>query len=321
MIDIDKTNVKIIDMTDDGTYGKVVVEPLERGFGVTLGNSLRRVMLSSLAGAAVTSIKIEGVQHEFATIPGVKEDVAEIVLNIKNLRFKLYGAAPKRIYIEAHGKGEVTAADIKYDPEIDVLSTEQHIATLSEDASLVMELTVSEGKGYVSAEKNKQDAQPEIGRIAVDSIYTPVVKVNYSVENTRVGQITDYDKLILEAWTDGSVSAKEAVSIAAKILVDHLELLMELSNIVSDRYKHQSNSNESNDKNILDITLEEMNLSVRAFNCLKRVGVNNLKDLLKMSEEEILKIKNLGKKSLNEVILKVEALGFKMFDDDKQDQI
>lgn len=315
MINIDKTNVNVIATTDDGTYGKIVIEPLERGFGVTLGNSLRRVLLSSLSGAAVTSIKINGVQHEFSTIPGVKEDVAEIVLNVKDIRFKLYGAAPKKLYIETHGKGEITAENIKYDPEIDVLNTNLHIATISENVPFMMELTVGEGRGYVSADKNKQEMHPEIGVIAVDSIYTPVKKVNYSVENTRVGQITDYDKLVLEVWTDGSVSAKEAVSIASKILVVHLEILMELSNLPNDKKDAQKLEDTDNDGASLNITIEELDLSVRAFNCLKRVGIHHLKDLLKISEEEVLKIKNLGKKSLNEIVQKVNALGFKMFKD------
>jgi DNA-directed RNA polymerase subunit alpha len=321
LIDIDKTSVEVVDMSDDGKYSKVIVGPLERGFGITLGNSLRRVLLSSLTGVAVTSIKIDGIQHEFSTIPGVKEDVAEIILNIKNIRFRLYGTAPKKLYLEASGKGELTAGKIKYDPEVDVLNTDLHIATLADGASISMELTIDEGKGYVPSEKNKQNLRREIGSIAVDSIFTPVCKVNYFVENTRVGQITDYDRLILELWTDGSVEVKEAVSLASKILIDHLSLLLELSGSIAGGTYRKIDVGDGDRSRIYNMTLEEMELSVRSFNCLKRVGISYVHDLLKMKEEDIMKIKNLGKKSLEEVIGKINAMGFKMFASESSSQI
>ncbi|GHU86364.1 DNA-directed RNA polymerase subunit alpha [Clostridia bacterium] len=323
MIDIDKTNVEVVDMSDDGKHGKVVIGPLERGFGITLGNSLRRVLLSSLPGVAVTSIKIDGIQHEFSTVPGVKEDVAEIILNIKSIRFRLYGTAPKKLYLEAHGKGELTAGKIKYDPEIDVLNTDLHIATLSDEASISIELTIGEGKGYVPSEKNKQNLRREIGSIAIDSIFTPVCKVNYFVENTRVGQITDYDRLILELWTDGSIEVKEAVSLASRILIDHLGLLVELSGTLEPGgpYRRPIGIGDGDRGRIYNMTLEEMDLSVRSFNCLKRVGISYVHDLLRMKEEDIMKIKNLGKKSLDEVINKINAMGFKMFASEGSAQI
>ncbi|MDR1354098.1 MAG: DNA-directed RNA polymerase subunit alpha [Oscillospiraceae bacterium] len=315
MIDIDKTNVEVCDVSEDGSYGKVIIAPLDRGFGYTLGNSLRRVLLSSLRGAAVTAIKIEGVPHEFSTIQGVKEDVSEIILNVKNMRFKLYGGAPRKLFLEAHGKCNVTAGDIKYDPEIDVLNSGLHIATLSENASLSMELMIGEGKGYSPGEKNKQDMQYDLGSIVIDSIFTPVCKVNYFVENTRVGQVTDYDKLILELWTDGSVEVRDAVSLASKTLIDHFELLLELSSSIGGSYRKRGDAAAIEQERLYGMTLEEMDLSVRAFNCLKRVGISHLRDLLNMSEEDIMKIKNLGKKSLTEVIAKINALGFRVLPD------
>lgn len=309
MIEFEKPKIEAVELKSDGTYGKLVLEPLERGFGITLGNSLRRVLLSSLPGVAVTSIKIDGVQHEFSTIPGVKEDVTEIVLNVKGLIAKLYDEAPVTVYIEAEGECEVTAGDIKTDSGVEILDPGMHIATLDEGAKLNMELVIDRGRGYVSAERNKQNMQPVIGVIPVDSIYTPVLKVNYNVENTRVGQITDYDKLTLEVWTDGTVSAKEAVSLAAKVLNEHLNLFADLSD---DPYldKIMVEKSEINNEKVLEMTIEELDLSVRSFNCLKRAGINTVEDLTNRSEEDMMKVRNLGRKSLDEVILKLKSLGY-----------
>lgn len=308
MIEFEKPKIEAVELKSDGTYGKLVLEPLERGFGITLGNSLRRVLLSSLPGVAVTSIKIDGVQHEFSTIPGVKEDVTEIVLNVKGLIAKLYDDAPVTVYIEAEGECEVTAGDIKTDSGVEILDPGMHIATLDEGAKLNMELVIDRGRGYVSAERNKQNMQPVIGVIPVDSIYTPVLKVNYNVENTRVGQITDYDKLTLEVWTDGTVSVKEAVSLAAKVLNEHLNLFADLSD---DPYldKIMVEKSEINNEKVLEMTIEELDLSVRSFNCLKRAGINTVEDLTNRSEEDMMKVRNLGRKSLDEVILKLKSLG------------
>ena len=311
MIEFEKPKIEAVELKSDGTYGKLILEPLERGFGITLGNSLRRVLLSSLPGVAVTSIKIDGVQHEFSTIPGVKEDVTEIVLNVKGLIAKLYDEAPVTVYIEAEGECEVTAGDIKTDSGVEILDPGMHIATLDEGAKLNMELVIDRGRGYVSAERNKQNMQPVIGVIPVDSIYTPVLKVNYNVENTRVGQITDYDKLTLEVWTDGTVSVKEAVSLAAKVLNEHLNLFTDLSddpyldNIMVEKI-------EVNDEQLLEMTIEELDLSVRSFNCLKRAGINTVEDLTNRSEEDMMKVRNLGRKSLDEVILKLKSLGYSL---------
>ncbi len=309
MIEFEKPKIEAVELKSDGTYGKLVLEPLERGFGITLGNSLRRVLLSSLPGVAVTSIKIDGVQHEFSTIPGVKEDVTEIVLNVKGLIAKLYDEAPVTVYIEAEGECEVTAGDIKTDSGVEILDPGMHIATLDEGAKLNMELVIDRGRGYVSAERNKQNMQPVIRVIPVDSIYTPVLKVNYNVENTRVGQITDYDKLTLEVWTDGTVSAKEAVSLAAKVLNEHLNLFADLSD---DPYldKIMVEKSEINNEKVLEMTIEELDLSVRSFNCLKRAGINTVEDLTNRSEEDMMKVRNLGRKSLDEVILKLKSLGY-----------
>ena len=308
MIEFEKPKIEAVELKSDGTYGKLVLEPLERGFGITLGNSLRRVLLSSLPGVAVTSIKIDGVQHEFSTIPGVKEDVTEIVLNVEGLIAKLYDDAPVTVYIEAEGECEVTAGDIKTDSGVEILDPGMHIATLDEGAKLNMELVIDRGRGYVSAERNKQNMQPVIGVIPVDSIYTPVLKVNYNVENTRVGQITDYDKLTLEVWTDGTVSAKEAVSLAAKVLNEHLNLFADFSD---DLYidKIMVEKTEINNEKVLEMTIEELDLSVRSFNCLKRAGINTVEDLTNRSEEDMMKVRNLGRKSLDEVILKLKSLG------------
>jgi len=306
---IEKPDIEIVKLKPDGKYGMFVLEPLEAGYGNTLGNSLRRVLLSSLPGVAVTSVKIDGIQHEFSTIPGVKEDVTEIILNVKGLIAKMYGECPKTVYIEAEGEGVVTAGDIKTDSEIEILDPGMHIATLSAGAKLFMELTFDRGRGYVSAEKNKTLIQPTIGVIAVDSIYTPVLKVNYTVENTRVGQRTDYDKLIIEVWTDGTISAKEAVSYAAKLLCDHLSSFVDLSDELTQPELMVEKDDKSKDK-ILEMTIEELDLSVRSFNCLKRAGINTVDDLINKSQEDMMKVRNLGKKSFEEVRAKLQSLGF-----------
>ena len=307
---IEKPEIETVKLKPDGKYGMFTLEPLECGFGNTLGNSLRRVLLSSLPGVAVTSIKIDGVQHEFSTIPGVKEDVTEIILNIKGLIAKMYGESPKTVYIEAEGECEVMAGDIKADSEIEILDPGMHIATLTAGAKLYMEMTLDRGRGYVSAEKNKSRMnQPAIGVIAVDSIYTPVLKVNYSVENTRVGQRTDFDKLIIEVWTDGTISAKEAVSYAAKVLCEHLNLFVELSDEASQPELMVEKDDKSKDK-ILEMTIEDLELSVRSFNCLKRANINTVDDLISKSPEEMMKVRNLGKKSFDEVRAKLNSLGF-----------
>ena len=310
MIEIEKPRIESLHPSEDASYGKFVVEPLERGYGTTLGNSLRRVLLSSLPGVAVTSVKIEGILHEFSTIPGVKEDVTEIILNIKSLIAKINGDGPKVVYIEAEGPCEVTAGSIKCDSEVEILQPEMHIATLGEGARLFMEITLDKGRGYVPAERNKQLMQPVIGVIPVDSIYTPVNKVNYTVENTRVGQITDYDKLSLEVWTNGTISAEEAVSLAAKVITDHLRLFVDLT---GDAYADTSIMVEKDDadkEKKLEMTIEELDLSVRSFNCLKRAGINTVGDLISKSEEDMIKVRNLGRKSLEEVISKLDTLGF-----------
>ncbi len=312
---IEKPEIEIVKLKPDGKYGMFVLEPLEAGYGNTLGNSLRRVLLSSLPGVAVTSVKIDGVQHEFSTIPGVKEDVTEIILNVKGLIAKMYGDAPKTVYIEAEGECEVTAGDIKTDSEIEILDPGMHIATLSAGAKFFMELTFDRGRGYVSAEKNKSIMQPAIGVIAVDSIYTPVLKVNYSVENTRVGQRTDYDKLIIEVWTDGTISAKEAVSYAAKVLCEHLELFVDLSDELTQPELMVEKDDKSKDK-LLEMTIEDLDLSVRSFNCLKRAGINTVDDLINKSQEDMMKVRNLGKKSFEEVRAKLQSLGFDLASSD-----
>ena len=316
MIGIEKPSIEALDLSADGTYGKFVVEPLERGYGTTLGNSLRRVLLSSLPGYAITSVKIDGVLHEFSTIDGVKEDVTEIVLNLKGVILKIHGDGPKTIYIDASGKCEVTAGDIKVDSDVEILNPEHLIATLEDGASLKMELTADRGRGYVSAERNKQLMQPVIGVIAIDSIYTPVLKVNYTVENTRVGQITDYDKLSLEAWTDGTISAQEAVSLGAKILTDHLNLFVDLSDEARETETMIDKPDDVKGKT-LEMTIEELDLSVRSFNCLKRASINTVEDLTNRSEEDMMRVRNLGRKSLDEVIAKLDSLGLTLRKDDE----
>ena len=313
MVKIIEPRIETTELKPDGTYGRFVAEPLDRGFGITLGNSLRRVLLSSLPGVAVSSVKIDGIQHEFSTIPGVKEDVTEIILNIKGLTAKLYCDEPVRVKIAAEGEGEVTAGSITGSSEVEVLDPGMHIASLADGAKLSMELVLQKGQGYVSADRNKQldGEKAPVGTIFVDSIYTPVLKVNYSVENTRVEQITDYDKLTLEVWTDGTISAKEAVSLAAKILNRQLNHFVELSDEVGSTEIMEKKEDTGRDK-VLGMTIEELDLSVRAFNCLKRAGVNSVGDLINKSPDEMMKVRNLGKKSLEEVISKLEALGFNL---------
>ena len=310
MVEIEKPNIECIEDLENSSYGKYVVQPLERGYGTTLGNALRRILLSSLEGTAVTTIKIAGVQHEFCTIPGVKEDVTQIVLNVKKIIAKLHCSGTKRVYIQASGEGKVTAGDIKADSEVEILNPDLHIATLGADATLNMELTMSHGRGYVSAERNKP-SQTVIGVIPVDSIYSPVLKVNYTVENTRVGNMTDYDKMTLEVWTDGTISAREAVSLGAKILCDHFVLFTDLSDTVGTRSTVVEKPETQHDK-MLEMTIEELDLSVRSFNCLKRAGINTVEDLISKTEDEMMKVRNLGRKSLEEVINKLAAMGLSL---------
>ena len=318
MMEIERPKIDTASLSPDGRYGKFVVEPLERGFGTTLGNSLRRVLLSSLPGVAVTSVKIDGVVHEFSTIPGVKEDVTEIVLNLKGIEAKLFTDGPATVRIEAEGEGEVTAGSIKQSDEIEILNPEWHIATLAEGAKLVMELTFDKGRGYVPAERNKQAVleKNDINTLPVDSIYTPVLKVNYAVDNTRVGQITDYDKLTVEVWTDGTISAQEAVSLAARILTEHLNLFANLSEETMGTEIMVEKDDKGKEK-ALEMTIEELDLSVRSFNCLKRAGINTVEDLINKSEDEMMKVRNLGRKSLEEVMAKLDSLGFTFTKDDE----
>ena len=314
MVKIIEPKIETAELRPDGSYGKFIAEPLDRGFGITLGNSLRRVLLSSLPGVAVSSIKIDGVQHEFSTIPGVKEDVTEIVLNIKRIIARLHSDEPKTVYIEASGECEVTAGDIKADGEVEILNPEQHICSLGPDASFNMEITLSHGRGYVPSDKNKTPNMP-IGTIAVDSIYTPVYKVNYTVENTRVGNMTDYDKLTLEVWTDSTISARDAVSLGAKILSDHLSLFTNLSETVASKPTMAEKAETHRDK-VLEMTIEELDLSVRSFNCLKRANINNVEDLISRTGEDMMKVRNMGRKSLEEVQNKLAMMGLSLASDD-----
>ena len=316
MIGIEKPRIEFSDSMEETAHGVFVVEPLERGFGTTLGNSLRRVLLSSLPGYAITSVKIDGILHEFSTIPNVKEDVTEIVLNLKGVILKIHGDGPKIMYIEANGSGEITAGDIKTDSEVEILNPDHHIATLDNGAHVAMELTADKGRGYVSSDRNKQLLAPEIGVIAIDSIYSPVLKVNYTVNNTRVGQITDYDTLSIEVWTDGTISAKEAVSFAAKILTEHLNLFVDLSDEVSNTEIMVVKDDSAKEK-VLEMTIEELDLSVRSFNCLKRAGINTVEDLINKTEDDMMKVRNLGRKSLDEVVNKLASLGFTLKDEDE----
>ena len=315
MIEIEKPQIECIETPGDASYGKYVIEPLERGYGTTLGNALRRIMLSSLPGTAATSIKIAGVQHEFSTIPGVKEDVTEIVLNVKSLLTKLHCEGTKTVYIEAAGPCEVTAGDIKSDGEVEVLNPELHLATLDVGATLSMEITLSHGRGYVSADRNKAQRPGVIGVIPIDSIYTHVYKVNYTVENTRVGSMSDFDKLTLEVWTDSTISARDAVSLGAKILCDHFALFTDLSDTLDGRPIVVEKSADPQ-STVLDMTIEELDLSVRSFNCLKRANINTVADLISKTEDEMMKVRNLGRKSLEEVIGKLEAMGLSLADEE-----
>lgn len=315
MIEIEKPQIECIETPGDASYGKYVIEPLERGYGTTLGNALRRIMLSSLPGTAATSIKIAGVQHEFSTIPGVKEDVTEIVLNVKNLLTKLYCEGGKTVFIEATGPCEVTAGDIKSDGEVEVLNPELHLATLDVGATLSMEITLSHGRGYVSADRNKALRPNVIGVIPIDSIYTPVYKVNYTVESTRVGASSDYDKLTLEVWTDTTITARDAVSLGAKILCDHFALFTDLSDTLGDKSTVVEKAADSKDK-MLELTIEELDLSVRSFNCLKRANINTVEDLISKTEDEMMKVRNLGRKSLEEVINKLAMMGLSLASED-----
>ncbi|MGB9802935.1 MAG: DNA-directed RNA polymerase subunit alpha [Desulfofundulus sp.] len=310
MLEIEKPRIECVESSPDNTYAKFVVEPLERGYGITLGNSLRRILLSSLPGAAVTSVKIEGVLHEFSTIPGVREDVTDIILNLKSLCLKLHTDEEKILRIEARGEGAVKAGDIIHDQDVEILNPDLHIATLAPNGRLFMEITVAKGRGYVPAERNKK-GDHIIGVIPVDSVFTPVRKVNYTVENTRVGQRTDYDKLTLEVWTDGSIRPDEATSLSAKILGEHLRLFIGLTEAVKDVEIMVEKEEEKKNK-ILEMTIEELDLSVRSYNCLKRAGINTVEELIQRNEEEMMKVRNLGKKSLEEVINKLSELGLSL---------
>lgn len=316
MIEIEKPRIECLESPDDISYGKFVVEPLERGYGTTLGNSLRRVLLSSLPGYAPTSIRIAGVQHEFSTIPGVKEDVTEIVLNVKGIIARLHCDGPKTVYIEAAGECEVTAGDITADAEVEILNPELHIASLGPDGALSMEITLDHGRGYIPADKNKS-AQQVIGTIPVDSIYAPVLKVNYAVENTRVGNQTDFDKLTIEVWTDKTISARDALSLGAKILCDHFTLFTDLSDTIGNSCTVVEKEPERPDT-VMKMTIEELDLSVRSFNCLKRANINTVEDLTNKTEEEMIKVRNLGRKSLEEVEHKLAMMGLSLASDDNQ---
>ena len=316
MIEIKKPRIECIENPTDSSYGKYVIEPLERGYGTTLGNSLRRVLLSSLPGTACTSIKIAGIQHEFSTIPGVKEDVTEIVLNVKSIIARLHSTEPKTVYIEASGEGIITAGDIKADSEVEILNPEQPIATLGPDGALNMELVLDHGRGYVSADKNKTPTMA-IGTIPVDSIFTPVLKVNYTVENTRVGNQTDFDKLTIEVWTDKTMTSRDAISLGAKILCDHFKLFTELSDVVGSGSTVVEKV-ETQPDTVMNMTIEELDLSVRSFNCLKRANINTVADLVSKTEEEMIKVRNLGRKSLEEVIHKLTMMGLSLASEDNQ---
>lgn len=310
MMEIEKPRIEILELSEDNSYGKFVVEPLERGYGTTLGNSLRRVLLSSLPGASVSSIKIQGVLHEFSTIPGVLEDVPEIILNIKGIAAKMYSDEPVTLLIDVEGEKEITAGDIVTGLDVEIINTDHHIATVNEDGRFHMELELVKGRGYVVAEKNKREGQP-VGVIPVDSAFTPVSKVNYHVENTRVGNITDYDRLVLEVWTNGTMDADEATSLGAKILTEHLNLFIGLTEHVSS-VEIMVEKEEDKKEKVLEMTVEELDLSVRSYNCLKRAAINTVEELTQKSEDEMMKVRNLGKKSLEEVQRKLAELGLSL---------
>jgi DNA-directed RNA polymerase subunit alpha len=307
LIEIEKPKIETVSLSEEGTYGKFVVEPLERGYGTTLGNSLRRILLSSLPGAAVTSVQIDGVLHEFSTVPGVKEDVTEIILNLKGLSLKIHSDEDKVLEIDAEGEGAVVAGDIRGDSDVEILNPDLHIATLSSDSRLHMRIHANRGRGYVQADKNKKEEQL-IGLVPIDSIYTPITRVNYSIENTRVGQVTNYDKLTLEVWTDGSIRPEEAVSLGAKILTEHLLLFVGLTDEAKDAEIMVEKEEDKKEK-VLEMTIEELDLSVRSYNCLKRAGINTVQELITKTEEDMMKVRNLGRKSLEEVQEKLEELG------------
>ena len=315
MIEFEKPNIECLEVNDSKNYAKFVCEPLERGYGVTIGNSLRRILLSSLPGCAITSVKIDGALHEFSTIPNVVEDVPEIIINLKNVRLKFDEVEEKTLRIEFKGEGEVTAADIITDGTVEILNPELHIATVSEGGSLVMEMTADKGRGYNSAEKNKKPNQ-DISVLPIDSIYTPVKKVNYQVENTRVGQMVDYDKLVIEVWTDGSLKAHEALSLAAKVMTGHLELFIDLSEATKNT-QVMIEKEESKKEKVLEMSIEELELSVRSFNCLKRAGISTVEDLTNRSESDMMKVRNLGKKSFDEVTAKLNSLGLSFASEDE----
>lgn len=307
MIEFERPNIKCLEIDNETNYAKFVCEPLERGYGITIGNSLRRILLSSLPGAAITSVKIEGVVHEFSTIQNVVEDVPEIIVNLKMVRLKLHENEEKIVRIDVKGEGEVKAGDIITDSSVEVLNPDLHIATLSEGGHLQMEMTVEMGRGYNSAEKNKKENQP-LGILPIDSIYTPVKKVNYAVENTRVGQNIDFDKLTIELWTDGSLAPYEALSLAAKVMTGHLELFIDLSETAKNT-QVMIEKEENKKEKVLEMSIEDLELSVRSFNCLKRTGISTVEDITNMTETEMMKVRNLGKKSLDEVIFKLRSLG------------
>lgn len=314
MIEIEKPKIETVTVNEDGTYGKFVVEPLERGYGTTLGNSLRRILLSSLPGAAVTSVQIDGVLHEFSTIPGVVEDVTEVILNLKGLSLKIHSDEEKILEIDVEGEGKVFASDIRTDSDVEILNPELQIATLSSDARLHMRIMANRGRGFVTADKNKREDYP-IGVIPIDSIFTPITRVNYSIENTRVGQVTNYDKLTLEVWTDGSIRPEEAVSIGAKILTEHLLLFVGLTDEAKDAEIMVEKEEDKKEK-VLEMTIEELDLSVRSYNCLKRAGINTVQELITKTEEDMMKVRNLGRKSLEEVQEKLEELGLGLRQED-----
>ena len=314
MIEFEKPNIKCLEMDNNTNYAKFTCEPLERGYGITIGNSLRRILLSSLPGAAITSVKIDGAAHEFTTIPNVVEDVPEIIVNLKNVRLKFEENEEKVLKIDFKGEGEVKAGDIITDGTVEILNPDLHIATVSEGGSLVMELVANMGRGYNTAEKNKKDDQP-LGLLPIDSIYTPVKKVNYAVENTRVGQMVDYDKLTIEVWTDGSLKPYEALSLAAKVMTGHLELFIDLSEAAKNT-QVMVEKEESKKEKVLEMTIEDLELSVRSFNCLKRAGIVTVEDLVNKTQSEMMKVRNLGKKSLDEVTNKLHSLGLDFAPDD-----
>ena len=310
MIEIEKPKIECLELSEENGYGKFTVEPLERGYGTTLGNSLRRILLSSLPGGAINSIKIDGVLHEFSTVPGVVEDVTEIILNVKQLALAIHSDGEKTLVIDANKEGVITAGDIQTDADVEILNPDLYICTIAKGGSLHAEMTAHKGRGYVSAERNKQYGQA-IGLIPVDSIYTPVKKVNYTIENTRVGQITDYDKLILEVWTNKTIKAEEAVSLAAMIMSEHLNLFIDLSEKAKNT-EFMVEKEDSGKEKILEMTIEELDLSVRSYNCLKRAGINTVQNLIEKTEEEMMKVRNLGRKSLEEVLQKIDSLGLKL---------